>query len=666
MTTAQEDRQSSVRSVSGSSLTHNGDWHAMFDVLGIAQGTYNERLLSYISLKLGITYTNINDAMNALALNFGAVNFSSLGTFDAALYAPLLDSTVMDLDATIAASYSGSGQTWFNLKLAPADSSPASSYNVTLGSSTSPGTDDPTFVGTAGTPSAYWTNDGNDRFRLAAVNTTFLNSLHRSDRNQPFWMCYVGRMGDYATSTPAFYTNTASTTLGVRISITSGEQASLSQGDGTVSKTLNSPAAPVVPIGTDFIAIFSFDGSGQVRRWISTFTATQNSNTLNTATADASQRLDIFTSAPTDARLYAVSMGNAFLDNAGAEALMRAYFRRHQRGYGLFPENTVAPSISGTNRLGETLTTTDGTWLNSPTITYQWRRNGNPIAGATASTYVVQLADLGADITCAVTGTANSEAVTVASNTISIPNTLAGVVAGAVAEWDATMADSYSGSGQVWANRIADTAYDMNLGTSSSPATDDPTFIGTAGSPDAYWLNDGADRLQLASGTNTTFLDDLHKSTSTQPWTMICAFQSSDQSASVSLMTTASGTTALGLRMGLTSSESFFVNQQDGVTNNTLGTTYAAGIGIDRLGIVSFDPATNTVRHWLTSRTGASAVDPYLTATGAASLPLNLFRSVAAGSRFYAAALLNTAIATDTDAGKIFDYFNFRHNRTYA
>lgn len=62
--------------------------------------------------------------------------------------------------------------------------------------------------------------------------------------------------------------------------------------------------------------------------------------------------------------------------------------------------NTVAPVISGTVRPYSTLTTTDGTWLKSPTITYQWQRSldgmlWNNIASATNSTYTVTLTDVG-------------------------------------------------------------------------------------------------------------------------------------------------------------------------------------------------------------------------------------------------------------------------------
>ncbi|HEY3970286.1 MAG TPA: carboxypeptidase-like regulatory domain-containing protein [Solirubrobacteraceae bacterium] len=68
------------------------------------------------------------------------------------------------------------------------------------------------------------------------------------------------------------------------------------------------------------------------------------------------------------------------------------------------PVNTVAPTLTGTPALGQTLSCSTGTWSNSPTgFTYAWLRSGVPIAGQVGSTYVVQGADQGHTISCQVT-----------------------------------------------------------------------------------------------------------------------------------------------------------------------------------------------------------------------------------------------------------------------
>jgi hypothetical protein len=76
-------------------------------------------------------------------------------------------------------------------------------------------------------------------------------------------------------------------------------------------------------------------------------------------------------------------------------------------GAALPPVATVAPSISGTGAVGETLTCSTGTWSNGPiaTYSYQWKRNGSNISGANAGTYVVVLADESARIDCEVRAT---------------------------------------------------------------------------------------------------------------------------------------------------------------------------------------------------------------------------------------------------------------------
>jgi hypothetical protein len=75
---------------------------------------------------------------------------------------------------------------------------------------------------------------------------------------------------------------------------------------------------------------------------------------------------------------------------------------------GSSPVNTVAPVISGTATIGQTLTSTTGTWTSDTGVIgylYQWYRGATLISGATNNTYVLVLADVGFDITCQVAAT---------------------------------------------------------------------------------------------------------------------------------------------------------------------------------------------------------------------------------------------------------------------
>jgi hypothetical protein len=86
------------------------------------------------------------------------------------------------------------------------------------------------------------------------------------------------------------------------------------------------------------------------------------------------------------------------------------------------PVNVVAPSITGTAAQGQTLTAAPGTWVGRPTaFAYQWQRcdatgaNCVAVDGATAATYVVGPADLGATLRVVVTATNASGAATAVS-----------------------------------------------------------------------------------------------------------------------------------------------------------------------------------------------------------------------------------------------------------
>ena len=85
------------------------------------------------------------------------------------------------------------------------------------------------------------------------------------------------------------------------------------------------------------------------------------------------------------------------------------------------PVNSVAPAITGATTLGATLTCSTGTWSLTPTITFQWRRNGTAISGATANTRVIAAADQGQNLDCVVMANKGGVQAVKLSNTVAIP-----------------------------------------------------------------------------------------------------------------------------------------------------------------------------------------------------------------------------------------------------
>lgn len=66
----------------------------------------------------------------------------------------------------------------------------------------------------------------------------------------------------------------------------------------------------------------------------------------------------------------------------------------------------VAPQVSGTPRIGSTLTATSGSWnTKGLALAHQWLRDGVPVPGATGTSYQVGTADVGARLAMRVTAT---------------------------------------------------------------------------------------------------------------------------------------------------------------------------------------------------------------------------------------------------------------------
>ena len=253
----------------------------------------------------------------------------------------VVSSAVFDVDATKASSYAGSGQVWTNLIASPADGSAKTAYDFYLGAGVSASTDDPTFTGTAGSPSAYFLLDGGDCFSLkSGANTAFLNALHKTTGGQDFWLAMALYVADQTATSVALSTKTASSTLGFNVQISSAEQVRFQQtGDATLTTTTSSADHPAVSIGTNTVIIASYS-SGTLRSWVNSSTKVQRAMTFNTTSAAASGFLTIggqgnagSSKLANGTRIYAVAMGNAYIDDAQAATIISTYNTRHGRTY---------------------------------------------------------------------------------------------------------------------------------------------------------------------------------------------------------------------------------------------------------------------------------------------------------------------------------------------
>ncbi|MCB9987511.1 MAG: hypothetical protein H6865_07765 [Rhodospirillales bacterium] len=251
----------------------------------------------------------------------------------------VVPSTVFDIDATRIASYGGGGGKWSNLVAAPADGAAQGAYDFYLGVDGAASTDDPAFNGTPGAPSAYWSFDGGDLFSLkSGVNTSFLNALHKTTGGTPWWLAVAYRPIDAASSDALFATQgTSSSSIGINLLQGSTERIALIQRGDTNLVATSSTAFPAIVPGTDTLVIFSYS-AGACRCWINTRTKIETTITPNASASNAANPAQIGARGAglyleNGTRIYAVSMGNAFIDDAQAVKLINAYNLRHARIY---------------------------------------------------------------------------------------------------------------------------------------------------------------------------------------------------------------------------------------------------------------------------------------------------------------------------------------------
>lgn len=111
----------------------------------------------------------------------------------------------------------------------------------------------------------------------------------------------------------------------------------------------------------------------------------------------------------------------AFVDSQGGLDVSQSgsYVRLTPPLFGTAPANSSAPVITGpASTPGSVLTCAPGTWSGSPGYSYQWRRDGAPIARATSNTYTIVSSDVAHWLTCVVTATNAAGSAVALSNAV--------------------------------------------------------------------------------------------------------------------------------------------------------------------------------------------------------------------------------------------------------
>ena len=258
---------------------------------------------------------------------------------------------------------------------------------------------------------------------------------------------------------------------------------------------------------------------------------------------------------------------------------------------------------------------------------------------------------------------------------------LDGVLDSTCFDLDATIVDSYGGSGQTWANLItspadgaSQTDYDFHLGNDATADTTDPTFTGSAGDQAAYFSLDGGDCFNIKSFTSAqSVLFNAAKSNSSW-WIAITALIPTSVNND-NLCGSGDLAADIGIKFNCTSATLNRCNlfQQDGSTNRNIG---FVGNSINRDGnnIIIISNNGGTPIQWHNSTTGVNGNGAYSTNTtdparsfriGSTSDAAGIEDAMPSGTRIYSFAGGNEFL-DDTKAAAIISHLETRHNRDYT
>ena len=338
-----------------------------------------------------------------LSLVIGFSVFPNLSPANAALYVTNLK---FHLDASNSSSYSGSGSNWSDL----------SGLGNNFALSASP----PTFINTA---------PKNFQLTKTSSGGTFFTGSNS----------WLGGQ-DFTVSAWIKTTNVGSgTSHWTQMHVMSAESGGLANdwgfgvdGNGKISfgtgggSDLTYASTSSVNTGNWILVTATRTNStGAVRIYVNGSLETNSGSNVNanrTLTSNATLKIG---AGDDGGSTFGGNIGAVYGYNAVlSDAQVLENYNSTMQTYGYSPPtpaNSAVPTISGTTTFGQTLTSTTGTWSNSPTYSYQWSRSATSggsysnISGAINSTYTLVAADVGQYLKSTVTATNASGSATATS-----------------------------------------------------------------------------------------------------------------------------------------------------------------------------------------------------------------------------------------------------------
>ena len=244
----------------------------------------------------------------------------------------IVSSCVFDLDATLKASYIGSGASLVNAEQSPADSELQSEYDFGTGAGA------PTFVGTHGSKDAYFTFNA-DSFKGDNALSTFLDSLHKTTGGSDFGFVMTTFIKD-GNQVFAGNRQAGSTNRGVYMySLASSDDLHLGQrGDDGIIAVQSTTSLTMD--AWNFMAVSHSHSTNETTIWVNSATGLALSHTFDPTTTTASAN-EFYIGAygdgtlplPATSRMRSFQMFNSYLTNANITSIANELGIRHGTAY---------------------------------------------------------------------------------------------------------------------------------------------------------------------------------------------------------------------------------------------------------------------------------------------------------------------------------------------